>query len=159
MKHETYFLVAKMKTELQKQVEALKSKQLQIEPLQKGRPSLFVSAKEAAGIDLEDIYEVALSALQTLIQFDKRFEDFASSLLHHSSTLSNQQRLLKTREENEDLNGQIKSLLKLLTLYINTTQSHQIIEFLIRRYNINELNVEDMVQCFLPVHNEKVHLL
>ena len=144
-----------MSTELQKQLNQLKKTQLQIEPIQKGRPSLFLTPKEAAGIDIDSIFEVALTALNTLEQYDSRFSDFKENILHASSTET--RRELNTPNEDEEVNVQVNKLLKLLCLFIDKVQSHQIIEYLIRRYHINELNIDDYIISFLPIHDSKVH--
>ena len=143
-----------MSTELQKQVSALRDRSLNSESLNKGKLSLFLSSKEAAGVDVEDIYEVACQSIDILIQYDSRFEFYKENLLHPSSTRL--QRELKTSSENSEINNNIISLLRLLTAYIEQVACHQIIEYLIRRYRVNELNVEELLLCFLPIHDSKV---
>jgi U3 small nucleolar RNA-associated protein 10 len=143
-----------MSTELQKQVQTLKSKLIQIEPIQKGRPSLFLTFKEAASIDIEDIYESALQGLATLEQCDNRLTGFKYTLLHTSSIQL--RRELKRIDENNEINDQIMKLLKILVLYIDRKESHQILEYLIRRYRINELNIDEFITSLLPIHESKV---
>lgn len=143
-----------MSSELQKQVSALKAKQVQVEPLQKGRKSLFLNPKEAAAIDVETVYDTAAQALGILSQYDNRFDDYKNTLLHPSSIQV--RRELKTTEENNELNLQLSSLLKLLTLFIHNKYSHQIMEYLIRRYRVNEMNISDYILCVLPIHDSKL---
>lgn len=86
-----------MASELQQQVQRHKQKQQALSaPLTRGKPSLFLSAREAAGVDVVQIYEAGAQGLRELGQYDGRFEAFFSSLLHESST--SLQRELKTKE-------------------------------------------------------------
>ena len=144
-----------MSSELQRQVLTLKAKQLSVEPIQKGRASLFFAPREAAAIDVDDIYDLSNIAIQSLEQYDSRFAPFRNSLLHPNSVQV--RRELKTAQENDELNNEIEKLLLLLTVYIENKLSHQILEYLIRRYRINEMNIEAYIACFLPIHETKVN--
>lgn len=143
-----------MASELQRQFNQIKAKQISNEPIHKGRPSLFLSPKDAAGVDTEEVFDAAFQGLVTLQQYDSRFASFGESLLHSSSV--HLQRELKTTEENCSLNSEIKSLLSLLSLFANEKSSHKVIEYLIRRYRIHELNATDLIQYMLPIHDTKV---
>lgn len=85
-----------MTTELQRQVAQLQSRNIQHQSLQHGRPSIFLTAKEAAAVDVSTVYEAAVTGLKVLIQYDDRFEKFLTGILHTSSV--DLQRELKTRE-------------------------------------------------------------
>jgi hypothetical protein len=85
-----------MATELQKQLNLVKQHQVRVQSLRDGRPSIFLSAKEAAGVDTNTVYEAAITGLQVLIQYDARFEPFLNGILHVSSI--GLQRELKTKE-------------------------------------------------------------
>ena len=144
-----------MSTELQRQVQTLKSKQItNVVPIQNGRPSLFHTSKEAASIDIDDIFDLANHAIQSLEQYDSRFTIFRDTLLHPNSIQI--RRELKTTQENNELNKEIENLLILLTVYINNKLTHQVLEYLIRRYRINEMNVDAYITCLLPIHDTKV---
>lgn len=143
-----------MLSELQKQVNLLKSKQLNVEPIHKGRPSLFLSPKEASGVDIEDIYSSAFSALQSLSQYDNRFIEYQTTLLHPSTL--HLRRELKTAAENAELDQQLNSILNHLTLFAELHATHQILEYLIRRYRIHELCTDSFLLCLIPIHDSKV---
>lgn len=85
-----------MSTELQRQVATLKKVQVQSQSLKDGRASIFLTAKEAAGVDVSTVHEAAVTGLRVLSQYDHRFEDFLHNLLHPSSI--EVQRELKTKE-------------------------------------------------------------
>ena len=85
-----------MTTELQRQVAQLQSRNIQHQSLQHGKASIFLTAKEAAAVDVTTVYDAAVTGLRVLIQYDNRFEKFLTGILHTSSV--DVQRELKTRE-------------------------------------------------------------
>jgi U3 small nucleolar RNA-associated protein 10 len=143
-----------MSSELQRQVASIKKTQLEAVSLQQGRPSLFLTASEAAAVDVSAIHEAAYSAITTLQQYDGRFEEFLDSLLHPSTI--DLQRELKTKDENKVLDGQIINLLKLLSLYALEPSAHLVLEYLIRRYRVHEMNTHILLQSMLVAHDTKV---
>ena len=143
-----------MSTELQRQVSSIRKQHLAVVPLHQGRPSLFLTASEAAAVDVSTIHEAAHSGLLTLQQYDSRFEPYLSSLLHPSSI--DLQRETKTAAENKALDVEINALLKLLSLYAVESSTHLVLEYLIRRYRIHEMNTHELLQGMLVAHDTKV---
>ena len=141
-------------TELSKQLDLIRSRNISSDPINKGRASLFLSPREAAAVDTEEVYETAAKALDTLIQYDDRFSVFKDGLMHPSSI--SMQRELKTEEENKILDRDINSLLQLLSLFAAESLSHVILEYLIRRYRIHELNADACIRCLLHLHDTKI---
>ncbi len=143
-----------MSTELQRQIVQLHSQRINAQPIHKGRPSLFLTPKEAAAVDVEEVFDAGFRGIVTLQQQDDRFASFTESLFHPSSVKV--QRELQSVEENKALDKEINRILQLLSLYIDDKTSHRVLEYLIRRYLIHELNVDALVRCVLPIHNTKV---
>ena len=85
-----------MATELQRQVERHRETHFAAFPTTASTPSLFFTSKEAGLIDISAVHEAAVHGLQTLRQYDSRFEVYLDTLLH-SSSLS-LQRQLQTAE-------------------------------------------------------------
>lgn len=88
-----------MSTELQKQVASLHSGNKFIGSVSGDRhrfASIFLSTKDAAAVDVETIYEAAVSGLLELRQYDDRFGHYLENLMHPSST--SLQRELKSSE-------------------------------------------------------------
>lgn len=83
-----------MASELQQQVLRHREKHLLSAPIHKGRPSLFLSPKDAAAVDVADIYETAMTGLRALTQYESRFQPFYRTLFLESS--KDLQRELKT---------------------------------------------------------------
>lgn len=127
-------------SELLQQVARLHDSNLQSSGVQAGRPSLFLTAKEAANIDVSVVHEAAVSGLKVLMQYEVRFTRYLDTLLHPNSIST--QRELQTSSENAVLDKEINSLLSLLSLYAAEMETHRVLEYLIRRYRINEMNVD-----------------
>lgn len=144
-----------MSSELQRQVSSIRKQHLSTASLHQGRPSLFLTASEAAGVDVSTILDAASSGLSTLQQYDNRFEIFQSTLLHPSSV--DLQRELKTATENKALDVDIANLLKLISLYALESASHLVLEYLIRRYRVHEMNIHVLLQSMLVAHDTKVN--
>ncbi|UZJ57293.1 hypothetical protein CBS101457_006613 [Exobasidium rhododendri] len=61
-------------------------------------------------------------------------------------------RLMKSKEENEELDGAITQFLQLLGGNLLDRSSGKCIEWLVRRFRIHEYNVEAVLSTFLPYH-------
>jgi U3 small nucleolar RNA-associated protein 10 len=143
-----------MASELQLQLERIKAKSITTNNLYSDTPSLYFDKKTAGSIDIEAVYDAAVNGLITLSQYDERFSNFLTTILHPSS--QQLQRELKTKEENALLDSQINELFDLLSLFCTNENSHKVLEYLIRRYRVHELNVDSLIQSMLPCHDSKV---
>ena len=88
-----------MSTELQQQLARLRTENAYLGAVtgdSRRFPSIFLSPKDAAAVDTEDVYQAATVGLAELTQYDSRLELYSSTLLHPSSVLF--QRELKTLE-------------------------------------------------------------
>lgn len=142
-------------SELSQQISRIRSQNLlSVAPLKQGRPSLFLSPKEAAGIDIDQVYDAAINGLKTLNQYDGRLSAFQDGLLHPSSM--SVQRELKTLSENQSLDKEISILLEHLSIFAGERSAHLVLEYLIRRYRINELNADALIRCLISTHDSKV---
>ena len=50
----------------------------------------------------------------------------------------------------------LNSFLGLLSLYADIPASHQVLEYLIWRYRVNEMNSDKVIKCFLWCFDTKV---
>lgn len=85
------------KSELQLQIAAHREKHYINSTLKadsRHQPSIFLSPTEAAAVDIGTVYEAAVEGLQTLAQYDLRFQYFMSNIFHATSV--ELQRDLKT---------------------------------------------------------------
>lgn len=141
-------------SELQRQVERIRAQNVASQPVHRGRASLFMSPSEAAGIDMSVVLDAAQNGLMILNQYDSRFGVYSDNLLHSSSVAV--QRELKSKEENATLDKEIHMLLSLLSLFSSDLAAHSVLEYLIQRYRIHELNSDALIRCLLGIHDTKV---
>ena len=145
-----------MTSELQRQVQVLHTQNAgaYVNPVYRGRASLFLTASEAAAVDMGTVLEAAQNGLMTLNQYEGRFGFYTENLLHPSSV--SVQRELKTKEENASLDKDINGLLALLSLYAPQAAAHKVLEYLIQRYRVHELNCNSLLRCLLSIHDTKI---
>lgn len=142
-------------TELSQQINRIRSQNLlSVAPVSQGRPSLFLSAKDAAAVDIDTVYDAALNGLKTLNQYDGRLSAFQDGILHPSSMTV--QRELKTAAENQSLDKEITILLEHLSIFAAEPSAHLVLEYLIRRYRVHELNCDALLRCLISTHESKV---
>ncbi|KAK3033239.1 hypothetical protein RJ639_033119 [Escallonia herrerae] len=143
-----------MVTSISAQLQAIKSAiAADTEPLTRPftRPSLLFSPKEAADIDLDTIFTIALSGLEVLISADSRFRSYKNDLFSHRSRELDRE--LQGIEENDRINTSIGSYLRLLSGYFQLPSSLRTLEYLIRRYKLYVYNSEELILCALPYHD------
>ena len=110
-------------TELSQQINRIRSQNLlSVAPVSQGRPSLFLSAKDAAAVDIDTVYDAALNGLKTLNQYDGRLSAFQDGILQPSSMTV--QRELKTAAENQSLDKEITILLEHLSIFAAEPSAH-----------------------------------
>jgi U3 small nucleolar RNA-associated protein 10 len=96
------------------------------------RPSLMFEFKEAAKIDLNAIYLLAVNGLEQLATQEPRVKAFQETLFAAGSKEINRE--LQTAEVNKRLDESIEAFLALLSPYFLLKATHKVLEYLIRRY-------------------------
>ncbi|KAK2994684.1 hypothetical protein RJ640_026163 [Escallonia rubra] len=137
-----------MATSIAAQLQAIKSAiAADTEPLTRPftRPSLLFSPKEAADIDLDTIFTIALSGLEVLISADSRFRSYKNDLFSHRSRELDRE--LQGIEENDRINTSIGSYLRLLSGYFHLPSALKTLEYLIRRYKNSKWKFLDGVKA------------
>jgi hypothetical protein len=116
----------------------------------KKKPSLLFDVKQAADIDRETIFIVSFKALEELEAQEPRFAQFKQNLFSNAS--KDNDRNLMTKIQNQQINEQISLFLRYLSPFYLQSQSFKVLEWLIRRFEINEMNVSVILECILPFH-------
>lgn len=114
------------------------------------KASFLFDPKEAADYDADSIYALGMNGLQELQQVDPIFLRYQPILF--SSVSVDMDRALLTKSENQEIDQHIKTFLRYLSPYFLQKPAHKVLEWLIRKYRINEMNVESVVECILPYH-------
>jgi len=122
-----------------------------VEKLQiKYKDSYLFDNKVAADYDLDTIYSIGKSGLESLKQYEKRFANYEKTLF--SLTMKNINRAQQTNAENDKLDESINMFLRLLSPHFLDNAAGKALEWLIRRYKINVYNIEGIMECILPYH-------
>eukprot|EP01116_Phalansterium_solitarium_P009960 TRINITY_DN242_c8_g1_i1.p1 TRINITY_DN242_c8_g1~~TRINITY_DN242_c8_g1_i1.p1 ORF type:complete len:1258 (+),score=531.04 TRINITY_DN242_c8_g1_i1:47-3775(+) len=114
------------------------------------RVSLLFDAKQSVNIDVEAAHQIGTEGLTELLKLDERFVPFEQTLFGHDG--KNVERLLQTNEVNKRLDESVAAFLRLLSPFFLLRPAHKALEYLIRRYRINEFNVDSVMACVLPYH-------
>ena len=112
--------------------------------------SFLFDEREATDIDNAAILTIAKNGLEELKAVEPAFAKF-EIVLFGENTLEIH-RATMTKQQNDSLNGTLRTFLRLLSPYFMMKASHKCLEWLIRKYRINELNIEDVMDCILPYH-------
>lgn len=96
-----------------------------------GKSYLFPPA-QAAAMDLEQVYNVAISGYEELVQLDPGMEQFEDELFSESSKATD--RMLLSKEENAALDVVLESCLIRLGQWISLKAGAKCIEWLVRRF-------------------------
>ncbi|CAL1390897.1 unnamed protein product [Linum trigynum] len=115
------------------------------------RPSILYDAQKAADIDIDTIYENAVTGLEGLVYVDERFRNYRNDLFSIKSKELDREQM--NEEENKNLNSSIASYLRLLSGHLELEVARKTLEYLIRRYKIYVHNTEDLILCALPYHD------
>lgn len=143
-----------MSTSLAEQLRRLKAPQTSLLVDSKKRASILFDPKEAALKDRETIFDIGYSGLTELIALNPSFAQFESTLFDKNAR--EMQRAVESREVNEHLNETIKKFLVHLSPYLLLQSSHKCLEWLIRRFNINEYNRDELMMLIFPYHETKI---
>ncbi|RNF07829.1 hypothetical protein TraAM80_03109 [Trypanosoma rangeli] len=116
--------------------------------------SFLFDAGEARSFSREQIHELAVHGLQTLVAIDNRLHPFIEELFHPYKTRV--ERKLLSAEENRAVNAALEQFLTLLSPHLFLTAAHQVFEYLVRVHEVHVYNVEAVLRTFLPYHDHSL---
>ncbi|KAJ3161658.1 HEAT repeat-containing protein 1 [Geranomyces michiganensis] len=119
----------------------------------KGKASLLFNAKQAADIDIDTLFAIGRTALADLATHNEAFVDFEQTLF--SESFKSLDRTLQTKEDNAKLDQSIARFLRLLSPHFLLQSCFKALEWLLRRFRINEFNIDLVMECVLPYHETK----
>ncbi|EFA81512.1 U3 snoRNP protein [Heterostelium album PN500] len=140
---------SKSTTQLDRQLSKINERAHRVDT-NKYRDSLLFDAKEAAAIDYEAVLVIGQEGLRELIRLDQRFKEFESNLFAPSSRSHNRMQI--TAEESDQLDTDIHRFLRLSSGYFLLNPAQKALEWLIRRYRINEFNIDSLMISVIPYH-------
>lgn len=122
----------------------------------KKRASILFDVKEAANKDREIIYDIGLSGLHELASLNPAFMQFEQTLFDR--TARDLVRSVESTEVNARLNKNIKRFLIHLSPHFLLQPTYKCLEWLIRRFQIHEFNVDDFLMLILPYHETRMFI-
>jgi U3 small nucleolar RNA-associated protein 10 len=116
-------------------------------------PSILFTEFEAADLDLSDIKTIGMKGFEELQKTDHYWDLVESHIFPEDALLvENYDRSLKTKEENDKIDEILVVILRRLSLNYDQVCAHQLMEWLIRAFRVNEMNIEAVMCCILPWH-------
>ncbi|XP_075213334.1 HEAT repeat containing 1 homolog l(2)k09022 isoform X2 [Lycorma delicatula] len=114
------------------------------------RPSLLFNVKEAANIDRDTFYSIGLKGLEELESIDSHFEHYEKTLF--DPTAVHLARSVETLETNKKLDKEISNFLIHCTPYLLLKPTHNALEWLIYRFQIQSYNTDSLMMLALPYY-------
>ncbi|KAI0692328.1 hypothetical protein BC835DRAFT_1416622 [Cytidiella melzeri] len=110
--------------------------------------SYLFTPREADQHDLDSIHALGVNGFQRLKSVEPSISIYEDPLF--SDAAKTIDRTLRTSEANQELDVAISGLLPLLGPYLLESPAGKVFEWLVRRFRINEFNVETVLAAFLP---------
>ncbi|GAB7361833.1 hypothetical protein MBLNU230_g1875t1 [Neophaeotheca triangularis] len=147
-----------MATALQQQLAAIAANSTQQLDLkaQKGRhsKSLLFEPRDAASQSFDTIFQICNEGFEELCMLDGRFMPFARNLFSEQSKIEDRTQLMA--KENEELDRVLESFLGLVGGRLLLKPGLKAIEWLVRRFRVQEYNTEAVLLTFLPYHTSHI---
>lgn len=118
---------------------------------QKKRPSFLFDEKEAADYDDESIYELGVEGFQDLCKVDPSLRSYQECIF--SEDLMAKDLSLLTKGEKKELDKEVSAFLTLLSPHLQLKATHKVLEWMVRKWRVNECNVDALLACILPHHD------
>ncbi|KAF9125924.1 HEAT repeat-containing protein 1 [Mortierella sp. 14UC] len=116
----------------------------------KHRASFLFDSRQAADYDIDTIYSIGVNGITELKQLDAKFAPFEKTLFAES--MKSVDRVLQTKEDNAKLDESITLFLRQVSPYFMLKPAGKALEWLIRRFRINEYNIDAIMHAILPYH-------
>ncbi|KIP06398.1 hypothetical protein PHLGIDRAFT_128310 [Phlebiopsis gigantea 11061_1 CR5-6] len=116
--------------------------------------SYLFSSREADQHDLDSLHALAVNAFFRLKTVQPILSGYEDALFSEAAKATD--RTLQNAETNAKLDESLNSFLPLLGPYLLESPTGKILEWLVRRFRVNEFNVEAILSLFLP-YQESAH--
>ncbi|KAI9298803.1 hypothetical protein K502DRAFT_298907 [Neoconidiobolus thromboides FSU 785] len=139
---------------LQKQLSSIRdpnTERVRSSRVSKYKDSFIFSSREAAELDVNSIFDIGVEGFNSLLGLEPKLKAFEQSLF--SSKIKEVDRVLLTKADNTKLDNTIELFLTLISPYFLISHTGKVLEWLIRRFRVNEFNVDAVLRCILPYHD------
>ncbi|KAK4052295.1 snoRNA-binding rRNA-processing protein utp10 [Microbotryomycetes sp. JL221] len=134
----------------QRQQQTLDGARLSSQKALKHPPSFIYTPRFAASVSLDDLHQTASNAWDQLQAIDSLFERYHHKVLGEEAKRTDRSSL--TQQENDKLGAVLDSVLRLLAKHMLLKPAAQVLEWLVRRFRVNDLNIATLIGVFLPYH-------
>lgn len=142
---------------LQIQLNILKQKQKTEPKLPYGSHcSLLFDFRHINKIELDTLYEIGYEGLLELAKQDETFGKYLKLLFSSTSKYFNRDMI--PSNEIKEYDEHLKQLIHALSKYFTTKPAHQVIEYLIKVYQVNLHLCDEMIFSFLCYHSQSVFI-
>ncbi|GAA5827854.1 hypothetical protein JCM11251_007703 [Rhodosporidiobolus azoricus] len=130
--------------------QTLDSSRLQTAKTLKNPPTFVFTPRHAASVSTADLHALAENAWEQLAAIDPFFA------AHHKEILGEQAKGLDrsglTKEENDKVGRTVDRVLRALGKHMQLKPAGLVLEWLVRRFRVQDLNVAGLIGLFLPYH-------
>jgi len=116
--------------------------------------SLLFEPRDASTQSFDTIYQICYEGFEELCMLDARFIPFSRSLFSEQS--KNEDRTDMTVGENADLDKMVASFLGLIGGRLLLRPAIKAVEWLVRRFGVQDYNTEVLLLTFLPYHGSHI---
>ncbi|KAK4702660.1 U3 small nucleolar RNA-associated protein 10, partial [Phenoliferia sp. Uapishka_3] len=113
-------------------------------------PSFIYSPRHAASISTSDLHHIASNAYDQLISIDPFFERYQQKLFGEEAKRTDRGAL--TKEENDKLDLVLEKVMRAMGKHMLLKPAGIVLEWLVRRFRVNDLNIASLLSLFLPYH-------
>lgn len=144
-----------MATSLARQLKSLETPYTVKLVQKRGRYSFLYDYFEAAAIDCDTHYALAVSALESLIAVEPSIARFKTTLFDPSAKSFD--RSLRSQEENDEIDIEVKRFLfQVVAPYFLLSDAHKVLEWLIYKFEVNLFNTDLLILSALPHHETRL---
>lgn len=115
------------------------------------RPSFLFHPKEAADYDDDSIYTLGLEGMQELCKQDSSLSEYQSHIFASSLVETDPSRW--NRKERAVQYEPLRAFLLLLAPHFMKQECHKVLEWMVRKWRVNETMVDDLMVAILPYHD------
>ncbi|KAL1725845.1 hypothetical protein EV714DRAFT_255460 [Schizophyllum commune] len=110
--------------------------------------SYLFTGRDADNYDLDSIHALAVNGFRQLTALTSKLRKYEDAILSPAAKATD--RTLLSAEADTRLNESLKGVMTLLGEHLLTAPAGKVIEWLVRRFRVNEFNVDNVLALFLP---------
>ncbi|GAA5903947.1 hypothetical protein JCM5296_002463 [Sporobolomyces johnsonii] len=116
----------------------------------KNPPSFIYTPRHAASVSTADLHSLAVNAWEQLASVDPWFEDHFKEVLGEQAKSTDRTAL--TKEDNDKLGLVLDRVMRHLGKHMLLKPAGVVLEWLVRRFRVNDFNIPALIALFLPYH-------